>query len=127
MRITSFKELAKAASEMPKKTVVAVVEAHDLHTLEAVINAKKDNIIDGMLIGNEEKIREILKSEGADPADYTIIPTNGLEESLKVAVESSQRDAGRFRRLPHTDARTAGILDNSRAGADHVRQSAVGS
>ena len=88
MRITSFKELAKAASEMPKKTVVAVVEAHDLHTLEAVINAKKDNIIDGMLIGNEEKIREILKSEGADPADYTIIPTNGLEESLKVAVEN---------------------------------------
>ena len=79
MRITSFKELAKAASEMPKKTVVAVVEAHDLHTLEAVINAKKDNIIDGMLIGNEEKIREILKSEGADPADYTIIPTNGIE------------------------------------------------
>ena len=88
MRISSFKELAKAASEMPKKTVVAVVEAHDLHTLEAVINAKKDNIIDGMLIGNEEKIREILKSEGADPADYTIIPTNGLEESLKVAVEN---------------------------------------
>ena len=79
MRITTFKELAKAASEMPKKTVVAVVEAHDLHTLEAVINAKKDNIIDGMLIGNEEKIREILKSEGADPADYTIIPTNGLD------------------------------------------------
>lgn len=88
MEIKSFKELAAAASAMPTKTVVAVVEAHDLHTLEAVIAAKKENIIEATLIGNEEKIREILISEGAAPEDYRIIPTEGLEESLKVAVEN---------------------------------------
>lgn len=88
MAIKSFKELAAAASAMPKKTVVAVVEAHDNHTLEAVIEAKKDGIIEGMLIGNEEKIREILTANGADPADYQIIGTNALEESLQVAVEN---------------------------------------
>lgn len=88
MGIKSFKELAAAAAAMPNKTVVAVVEAHDLHTLEAVIEAKKENIIEATLIGNEEKIREILTSEGADPADYTIIPTESLEESLKVAVDN---------------------------------------
>ncbi|MBQ4040869.1 MAG: bifunctional enoyl-CoA hydratase/phosphate acetyltransferase [Oscillospiraceae bacterium] len=88
MQIKSFKELAAAASAMPVKTVVAVVEAHDNHTLEAVIEAKKDGIIEGMLIGNEEKIKEILTANGADPADYQIIGTNALEESLQVAVEN---------------------------------------
>ena len=88
MQIKSFKELAAAASAMPVKTVVAVVEAHDNHTLEAVIEARKDGIIEGMLIGNEEKIKEILTANGADPADYQIIGTNALEESLQVAVEN---------------------------------------
>ena len=88
MQIKSFKELAAAASAMPVKTVVAVVEAHDNHTLEAVIEARKDGIIEGMLIGNEEKICEILTANGANPADYQIIGTNALEESLQVAVEN---------------------------------------
>lgn len=88
MQIKSFKQLAEAAAAMPNKTVVAVVEAHDLHTLEAVIEAKKENIIEAALIGNADKIREILTSEGASPDDYTIIPTTSLEESLKVAVEN---------------------------------------
>ena len=70
--IKSFKELADAAKAMEKKTVLAVVEAHDEHTLEAVMTAKKDGIIDAMLIGNEEKIREIITQEGADPADYRV-------------------------------------------------------
>lgn len=88
MAIKSFKELAAAAQAMTKKTVVAVVEAHDAHTLEAVINAKKDGIIEGMLIGNDAKIREIIAAEGGNADDFTIIPTDGLEESLKVAVEN---------------------------------------
>ncbi|MBR6951872.1 MAG: bifunctional enoyl-CoA hydratase/phosphate acetyltransferase [Oscillospiraceae bacterium] len=86
--IRSFKELADAAKAMEKKTVVAVVEAQDAHTLEAVVTAKKDGIIEGMLIGNEEKIREILAQVGGDPADFTIVPTGSLEESLQTAVEN---------------------------------------
>lgn len=86
--IKSFKELAEAAKAMEKKTVVAVVEAQDAHTLEAVVTAKKDGIIEGMLIGNEEKIREILAEHGGNPDDFTIIPTESLEESLKVAVDN---------------------------------------
>ena len=86
--IKSFKELADAAKAMEKKTVLAVVEAHDEHTLEAVMTAKKDGIIDAMLIGNEEKIREIITQEGADPADYTIVPTSSIEESLKIGIDT---------------------------------------
>ena len=86
--IKSFKELADAAKAMEKKTVLAVAQAHDSHTLEAVMTAKKDGIIDAMLIGNEEKIRQILLQEGADPADYIIVPSGSEEESLKIAIES---------------------------------------
>ncbi len=86
--IKSFKELAEAAKAMEKKTVVAVVEAQDAHTLEAVVTARKDGIIEAMLIGNEAKICEILAQVGGDPADFTIVPTESLEESLKVAVEN---------------------------------------
>jgi len=86
--IKNFKELADAAKAMEKKTVLAVVEAHDEHTLEAVMTAKKDGIIDAMLIGNEEKIREIITQEGADPADYTIVPTSSIEESLKIGIDT---------------------------------------
>ena len=85
--IKNLKELADAAKAMEKKTVVAVVEAQDAHTLEAIITAKKDGIIEAILIGNEEKIREILAQEGGDPADFTIVPTGSMEESLQVAVE----------------------------------------
>ena len=71
--IKSFKELADAAKAMEKKTVLAVVEAHDEHTLEAVMTAKKDGIIDAMLIGNEEKIREIMDSDLEDPDELLYI------------------------------------------------------
>ena len=86
--INNLKELAEAAKAMEKKTIVAVVEAHDAHTLEAVATAKKDGIIEAMLIGNEEKIREILAEEGADPADFTIVPSASTEESLQLAVDN---------------------------------------
>ena len=86
--IKNLKELAEAAKAMETKSVVAVVEAHDHHTLEAIVTAKKDGLIDGMLIGNEEQIREILKEEGGDPADFTIIPSGSLEESLQIAIDN---------------------------------------
>ncbi len=86
--IKSFQEMADAAKAMEKKTIVAVVEAQDAHTLEAVVTAKKDGMIEAMLIGNEEKIREILAQEGGDPADFTIVPTGSMEESLEKAVDA---------------------------------------
>ncbi|MCF0120685.1 MAG: phosphate butyryltransferase Ptb, partial [Oscillospiraceae bacterium] len=88
MKISSFKQLAEAAASMEKKTVVAVVEAHDEHTLESVTQATKDHIISPLLIGNEEKIKEILASLGEDAANYEIIPSPDFSESLKIAVDA---------------------------------------
>ena len=88
MKINSFKELAAAAAAMEKKTVVAVVEAHDGHTLESVSQATRDGIISPLLFGNKEKIAEILAELGDDVANYEVVSTEGFEESLTLAVEA---------------------------------------
>lgn len=86
MKIRSFEDLAKEAREMTKKTIIAVVEAQDEHTLESVIKATQDGIMVPVLIGNDEKIRELLTHFGADPAVFEIVATSGVEESLAKAV-----------------------------------------
>ncbi len=85
--IRSFAELAEAAKSTEKKMVVAVVEAHDEHTMEAVCNAHNDGMIEAILIGKEEEIRRIAAEQGEDLSAIEIIPTESLEESLQKAVD----------------------------------------
>ena len=87
MTINSLEDLAFEAKKMEKKTVIAVVEAQDEHTLESVIEATRDGIMLPMLIGDSVKIGELLKKYGADPSDFDIIASNGMEKSLKYAIE----------------------------------------
>ena len=88
MEIKCFKDFAEQASRIEKRTIVAVVEAHDEHTLESVITATNDGIIFPQLIGSAEKIKELLKKQETDPSKYEIISAAGIEESLKIAVRN---------------------------------------
>lgn len=87
MKINCFADLATEAKNMTKKTIIAVVEAQDEHTLESVIKATEDEIMVPVLIGNVDKITEMLKHFGADPSKFNIVATNGIDESLQKAVE----------------------------------------
>lgn len=87
MKITCFEDFAGEAKKKEKKTAIAVVEAHDEHTLESVIEATNDGIMIPILIGNAEKIGKLLVEFGAAPAEYNVIGSGGFEESLKKAVE----------------------------------------
>ncbi len=87
MKINCFKDLAEEAKKMTKKTIVAVAEAHDDHTLESVVKATEEGIIIPLLIGNAEKIKEMLIHYGAEPAKFEIIASTGIDESLRKAVE----------------------------------------
>lgn len=86
MKISCFEDFAKEAQKMTKKTIIAVVEAQDEHTLESVIKATKDGIMIPILIGNAEKIKELLKQFGADLLSHNIVASSGTEESLQQAV-----------------------------------------
>lgn len=86
MKINCFEDLAREARKMTKKTIIAVVEAQDEHTLESVIKAAKDEIMVPVLIGSAGKLKELLVHFGVDPAALNIVDSAGAEESLQKAV-----------------------------------------
>jgi phosphotransacetylase len=87
MTISSLKDFAVEAQKMKKKTIIAVVEAQDEHTLESVIKATEDGIMIPALIGSAENIKALLNQFGADATKYEIIGTDGTDASLAKAVE----------------------------------------
>ena len=88
MKIACFEDFAIEAKKMRKKAVIAIAEAHDEHTLESVIGAKKDGIMIPILIGNGEKIAEMIKDYGSEPSEFDIVSSGGIEESLRSAIEA---------------------------------------
>lgn len=85
MMIRSLKELVERASSMEKRTCIAVVAAHDRHTLEAVTEAKKMNIATPILIGDKGLIEEILTSLSEDISCYEVIHCTEVDESVEIA------------------------------------------
>jgi phosphotransacetylase len=76
--------MAAALRERGGKTAVAVVEAQDEHTIDAVSQAAKDGLISPILIGREDAINALLEQHGA-PANATVIGSGGIGESLAIA------------------------------------------
>ena len=87
MSITCLDDLVRRAKTKKNKAVVAVVEAHDEHTIESVVSAANDGIMTPKLIGNEEKIKTMLSQCGTDYARFRIFPSGGVHESLETAVK----------------------------------------
>lgn len=79
----SFDELIAKVSECEMKKV-AVAVAQDSEVLQAVREAKKRNIADAILVGDEEKIKEIAASLDMDLTGFEIInEPDMIEASLK--------------------------------------------
>ena len=85
--IAKLDDLAALTVAKNRKTTVAVVEAHDGNTLEAVTQAVDDGIITPLLLGNREKIRQLLAAGNTDPDKYEILHTCSRAESLALAVD----------------------------------------
>jgi phosphate butyryltransferase len=109
MNITSFQELITEAGNMTKKTAIAVVQAQDEHTLEAVVRAKTAGIAEPLLLGDAAKITALLKQFGADPQAYEVIPAEDTPAALKTAVE-----------LIHA-GRAGAIMKGKLESADYLR------
>lgn len=86
MEIKNFDELIKNVQGFNSKKKVAIVSAQDKHTLEAVFKAKKDNIIEPILIGDSKKIIEILKDIN-ESLESQIIDVKSDIEAANKAVE----------------------------------------
>lgn len=96
MMIKNFEELKDRACSMEKKTKIAVVFAHDEHTLEAISEARREGIAEAVLIGDEEEIVKILREFNEDPTDYEIIQEDDIDRAVKRAadmIQSGEADA----------------------------------
>lgn len=87
MNFNSFSELAELVKGLQEKTNVAVVAAQDHHTLEAVSYARKEGLIGAYLIGDTEKIKEILTELNEAEEEYILIPAEDAESCMKIAAD----------------------------------------
>ncbi len=77
----TFEELIGTVQKQEIKKRVGVIGADDPHTLEAVFRAKKDGLVEGVLIGNKVKIKEVLRTIGEENNGMTIVDVKELEEA----------------------------------------------
>ncbi len=84
--LRNFDELIqKARSEISVRRV-AVAAAHDRHTLEAVSLACQDNIVEPILIGDAEIIKELIDLYEIDLPTFCSIDTKDNEAAARKAV-----------------------------------------
>ena len=86
MTYKTFDEIEQSVLNQDNKKVIALCGAHDSHSLDAVLEAKKKGLCDCVLIGYTDKITDLLKQRNEDPSDYRIIESEEVDCS-KVAVE----------------------------------------
>lgn len=96
MEIKNFDQLIKMVSESKSKKKVAVVAAEDEHTLEAVFRAKDDNLVDPILIGDKEKITEILEKNEFTIDAESIVDIKDEKDAAYKAVEMINESTADF-------------------------------
>jgi phosphate butyryltransferase len=95
MTLKSFDQLIKKVKNIDGVKRVAVVCAHDEHTLEAVQKAEKEGLVKSILVGRSAEIKEILKKLDFKKEESDIIDVQGdLETSYKACeiIRNNQAD-----------------------------------
>lgn len=86
MEFKNFQELIAKVQGSESKRRVAVAAAHDEHTLEAVFKAVNDKLVEPVLIGDKDKIVEILKKLSIDFDENKIINTENDTQAAETTV-----------------------------------------
>lgn len=84
--VKSLEQLLEKAMNEKKKTI-SVAVAQDKVVLEAVLEAVHMNIVDAILVGDEEKIRNIAKENSLDLSKVKIVNVLDIDKAAAKAVE----------------------------------------
>jgi phosphate butyryltransferase len=84
MMIKNFDELIQRVTNSSK--TIVVVSAHQETALSAVVEAKRKNIANSILIGDSKVISEILDELGEDPINFEIIDEKDPVKAISIAV-----------------------------------------
>lgn len=85
--LKDFNQLIKDVKSIETVKKVAVVCAHDGHTLEAVVKAENEDVIDAILLGNSQQIKELLSELGHEKSNDAIIEAASDSEAAEKAVK----------------------------------------
>ena len=86
MELKNFDQLVSTVKGMDAKRVVAVAAAADAHVIESVLEAKNEGIAQPILVGDGEKIREILNKLG-ETAEFPLVEEKDPVLCARKAVE----------------------------------------
>ena len=81
----NFQEMEDYIKSQNIKKRLVLANAHDEDVLEAVVTARKRGVIEPILIGKEDKIRELLAGMGEAAEGYPIIPCRDEREAARMA------------------------------------------
>lgn len=93
MVISGFQQLKQSLRHMPPKGAV-VAAAHDLHTLQAVFAAQKDQLIRPILVGRRQEILDLSRQLDVSLSPDQIIDTEGEAACAERAVDLIRAGAG---------------------------------
>lgn len=82
----NFEELIAKVKGTPGRKRMAVAVAGDEHTLEAVLHARKEGIIEPVLVGDKKVIEEILKEKGESVPEEDIYDVPDGKDACEKAV-----------------------------------------
>ncbi len=85
----NFEELIAHVKSNGQRKIMAVACANDEHTLEAVVNARREGIVEPILVGDKAIIEGILSQLSEKIPDENIIdvPASELKEACEIAVK----------------------------------------
>ena len=85
----NFEELIAKVKGEPSRKGMAVACANDEHTLEAVVHARREGIVEPLLVGDRKVIKEILSGLGEEIPEENIydVPMEDLKSACEKAVK----------------------------------------
>ena len=92
----NFDQIIERVKGFPSAKRMAVAAAGDEHTLEAVMHARKEGIVDPILVGDKAVIDEILSKMGETVAEENIYDYPDLKEAAEFAVKLVKEDKADF-------------------------------
>ena len=87
MAFKNIAEIINTAISNKKRRTVAVAAAESHHVLEAVMMARKDGIVEPLLVGNKKKILSILEEIGESVAEDQIYESSDDAAAASIAVQ----------------------------------------
>lgn len=93
MAITRLNQMFDALKAKPKKRLIAAF-ANDAHTIEAVAEAMKAGLIEGILVGDTETIKGVCAEHGIDVNMFRIVQEANETKAAARAVEMINKGEG---------------------------------